>query len=61
MAPKPKSIVAKLTNPQEKGKVTRFDATDESQALTSAYVDKAALKKAFGTVTPDNITVTITV
>jgi hypothetical protein len=60
-AKKSKSVTATLSNPSVKKSVTRFDATSEGEALQSVYVNREALKSAFGTDEPKSITVTITV
>lgn len=56
MAPKSKSVTVTLSNPQPKKHVVRYDADDADAALTSVYINKAALKSLGD---PDEITVTI--
>lgn len=40
-----KKLTVTLENPQEKKHVTRYDANDEDAAMSSVYINKAALKK----------------
>lgn len=39
-----KKVTVKLSSPQEKKNVVRYDSTDDDAALSSVYVTKAALK-----------------
>ncbi len=51
-----KSVQVELSNPQEKKSVTRFDATDDDAAMSTAYITKAALAKIGN---PDSVLITI--
>ena len=56
MAPKKKSVTVKLTSPQAKKHVVRYDCEDENGAMSSAYIRNEDVK-ALGD--PDTIKVTI--